>query len=304
MQQSVGEAGSELGARILVVYKKNFEEVHDTALEQMRECLDALSQERGVNTTFLAREKVEKSDFVDRDLIIVLGGDGTLTSISHNILGDTPVMGVNSDPQAENPEGSVGFYLDSDMQTFSADVRAALDAEAILNKMPRLQAEITTTSGNVMRSDPALNDLLLSNTQQYMPSKYRLQRGEIDVRQQSSGLLFSTFHGQGAWFRHVCDIEHMFFESSEINSHYLVVARDLHRNVRELEPSAYFEWTDEATLITSDMHRGYVVPDGWDEVHFVRGASVRVGIDAPVLNLLTFRSPMIDRLSHLLKRLD
>ena len=28
-------------------------------------------------------------------------------------------------------------------------------------------------------------------------------------------------------------------------------------------------WTDEETTITSDMHRGYVVPDGWDEVHFV-----------------------------------
>jgi len=304
MQQSIGAAREIVSARILVVYKKNFEGVHDTALEKMGECLDALQSERGVTTDFKARERVHKSDFTSRDLIITLGGDGTLTSISHNILDDTPVMGVNSDPQAADPQGSVGFFLDSDMLTFREDIRAALDGQATLNRMPRLQAEITTTSGNVMRSDPALNDLLVSNTHQYMPSKYRLQRGGIDVHQQSSGLLFSTFYGQGAWFRHVCNIEQRLFDADEIGSHYLVVARDLHREVREVDPAAYSDWTAEATVITSDMHRGYVVPDGWDEVHFVRGASVRVGIDAPPLNLLTFRTPMVDRLSHLLGRLD
>ena len=41
-----------------------------------------------------------------------------------------------------------------------------------------MQAEISTTSGNIIRSDPALNDLLLANTHQYQPSKYKLQRKE------------------------------------------------------------------------------------------------------------------------------
>jgi hypothetical protein len=56
------------------------------------------------------------------------------------------------------------------------------------------------------------------------------------------------------------------------------------------------DWTEESTTITSDMHRGYVVPDGWDEVHFNRGATITVNAEAPILRLLTFRRSMIARL--------
>ena len=58
------------------------------------------------------------------------------------------------------------------------------------------------------------------------------------------------------------------------------------------------EWADaspdaaNATVITSDMHRGYVVPDGWDEYQFNRGATVTVDLSGPVLQLLTFRKSM------------
>ena len=56
------------------------------------------------------------------------------------------------------------------------------------------------------------------------------------------------------------------------------------------------DWTDEETTITSDMHRGYVVPDGWDEVHFNRGATITVSADAPKLMLLTFRTTIEEKL--------
>ncbi len=286
---------------ILVVYKKNFEGVHDIALNQMIECLTDLKGEFEILIDYKAREQVKKQDFTKRDLIIVLGGDGTLTSISHNVLDDTPVMGVNSNPRTIDPQGSVGFYLDSDMSTFSEDIRSALNKKCIFNSLPRLQATITTTSGNIMRSDPALNDLLVANTQQYMPSKYNLKRGNIDIDQHSSGLLFSTFFGQGAWFRHICNIENMKVKVDDLNTNYLVVARDLSRDVRSLNPQAYWEWTNKNTTITSDMHRGYVVPDGWDELQFIRGASITVGINAPPLNLITFRNSMVSKLSHLIE---
>ena len=66
-----------------------------------------------------AREQVMRADFIGRDLVIVLGGDGTLTSISHNIDSNTPVMGVNSHPRSDDPNGSFGFYMDSDIDTFA-----------------------------------------------------------------------------------------------------------------------------------------------------------------------------------------
>ena len=193
---------------ILVVYKKNFEEVHDQALESIRNELDTIVSERGISVDYSARETVRRADFIQSDLVVVLGGDGTLTSIAHSVDSDTPVMGVNSHPRSEDEEGSYGFYMGSDPTNFPSDIRAAIDGNAIVNRLPRLQAEIETTSGNTIRCDPALNDLLIANTHQYQPSKYRLQRGkELDCKQYSSGCLFSTFLGQGAWFRHVVDIE-------------------------------------------------------------------------------------------------
>lgn len=294
-----------MSADILVVYKKNFEAVHDRAMDQIQFALEKLVETRGIRTEFTAREKVRHSDFIGRDLVIVVGGDGTLTSIAHNVGADTPVMGVNSHPRRDDPTGSFGFFMGSDPENFANDVVLALDGGAIDNDLPRLQAEIVTTSGNRIKCDPALNDLLVSNTHQYQPSHYRLQRdsdgmnGDIDAVQHSSGCLFSTFVGQGAWYRNICEMEGQTFPPSEIDSNYLFVSRELDGEQRR--PGEYMAWTAEPTVITSDMHRGYVVSDGWDETHFIRGATITISMNGPRLHLLTFRERIIDKLSHWLE---
>ena len=273
-------------ADVLLVYKKNFEGVHDESLQSVKDVLAA--QPDKIRVDIRAREQVRRADFIGRDLVIVLGGDGTLTSISHNIDSNTPVMGVNSHPRSGDPNGSVGFYMDSNIETFTQDLESALSGNAIVNRLPRLQATIETTSGNKIRSDPAMNDLLVANTHQYAPSKYNLRRGDIDIKQQSSGLLFSTWLGQGAWFNQIARKSNL-GNAEESQSHYLVIARDIDPSI---EDERYLTWTSEPTVITSDMHRGYVVPDGWDEYQFNRGATVTVDLSGPVLQLLTFRKSM------------
>ena len=211
-------------------------------------------------------------------------------------------MGVNSHPRDQDPEGSFGFYMESNVNTFAEDVRQALAGNAIVNDLPRLQAIIDSTSGNRFTTDPAMNDLLIANTHQYAPSKYHLRRGDEKCEQQSSGLLFSTWLGQGAWLNHAIskqELSHLKSKVSpaQIEDHYFVVARDLPHDKREASPWAWMDWTNEATIITSDMHRGYVVPDGWDEVHFNRGATITVNAEAPRLRLLTFRQSMIEKVT-------
>jgi len=288
---------------VLVVYKKNFEEVHDKALAAVRDALDELVRDRGTAISYKARETVSREDFVDRDLVIILGGDGTLTSIAHSIDSDTPVMGVNSHPQDDDEDGSYGFYMGTDTKHFAEDVRSALDGTGIVNVLPRLQAEIVTTSGKTVLSDPALNDLIIANTHQYQPSIYKLERGaegghgNIDTVQRSSGCLFSTFLGQGAWFRHVVNIEGATFPMDEVNERYLFASRDLPRAERA-DDGSYWAWTGQPTVMTSDMHRGYIVSDGWDETHFTRGARVTVDLSGPTLQLLTFRRTIHDRVAH------
>ena len=273
-------------ADVLLVYKKNFEGVHDESLESVKDVLNSKSST--IRVDIRAREQVRRADFIGRDLVIVLGGDGTLTSISHNIDSNTPVMGVNSHPRSDDPDGSYGFYMDCDVDTFEKDLEAALNGKAIVNRLPRLQATIETTSGNKIKSDPAMNDLLIANTHQYAPSKYHMRRGDIDTKQVSSGLVFSTWLGQGAWFNQIAR-ESNLGNADDSDTHYLVIARDIDAQITD---ERYMAWTNEPTVITSDMHRGYVVPDGWDEYQFNRGASITVDLSGPVLQLLTFRKTM------------
>ena len=80
---------------VLVVYKKNFESIHDESLSQLKVILEEMKSSHQLRVEMRARERVRRADFIGRDLVIVLGGDGTLTSISHNIDENTPVMGVN-----------------------------------------------------------------------------------------------------------------------------------------------------------------------------------------------------------------
>ena len=110
-------------------------------------------------------------------------------------------MGVNSHPRTNDPGGSYGFYMDSCIDTFEDDFQSVVSGTAVANELPRIQAIIDTTSGNRFTTDPAMNDLLIANTHQYAPSKYHLRRGNQQGHQQSSGLLFSTWYGQGAWLR-------------------------------------------------------------------------------------------------------
>ena len=291
-------------ADILLVYKKNFEAVHDVSLGLVTKALEESSQRRGgLRIDVRAREQVRRADFIGRDLVLVLGGDGTLTSISHNIDATTPVIGINSHPRTEDPLGSFGFYMGSNLDTFAEDLETALNGDAIVNELPRLQAIIDTTSGNRFTTDPAMNDLLIANTHQYAPSKYHLRRGDNKCLQQSSGLLFSTWLGQGAWLSNAAgkgDLEHLLqrVKDEQKSTHYFVLARDIAPAERERIPWSWMDWTDESTTITSDMHRGYVVPDGWDEVHFNRGATITVNTEAPKLRLLTFRRSMTARLDE------
>ncbi len=286
---------------VLVVYKKNFESIHDDSLDHLKSCLEDAKSNHQLRVEIRARERVRRADFIGRDLVIVLGGDGTLTSISHNIDESTPVMGVNSHPKAEDPTGSVGFYMDSTLDTFSQDLERALTGKAIVNNLPRLRAIIDSTSGNRYTTDPAMNELLIANTHQYAPSKYHLRRGDMSTDQQSSGLIFSTWLGQGAWFSHSLDQTSLaeireVVNLGEEDTHYFVLARDLDHQMRVDKKWSWLDWTETTTQILSDMHRGYVVPDGWDEVHFNRGASISVDLNAPKLRLLTFRQSMKERL--------
>ena len=69
--------------RLLVVFKKNHEEVHDSALRTVISILEERREDGEIQYRTVARESVSREDFIGPEVVILLGGDGTLTSISY-----------------------------------------------------------------------------------------------------------------------------------------------------------------------------------------------------------------------------
>jgi len=104
---------------ILVVYKKSAFELYSASpdektrefmaqnskdVKRMKRSHEAQKKTLDVITTELERrnikyEAIYRADLedIDRELVIVVGGDGTVLEVSHYVK-NTPILGVNSDP--------------------------------------------------------------------------------------------------------------------------------------------------------------------------------------------------------------
>jgi len=201
--------------RALVVYKKSYYELYgyteragrfaalqahrDTIIEPMR-----LSHEENtrtledVQTAFEAvgipydcRYRGEMGSVTGYDLLISVGGDGTFLEVARYAL-DTPVLGVNSDP-----ERSTAFFCAANRSTIRAHLAVLLAGHMHEVRLARLQVTINE------RPLPyyALNDLLIAHANPAAMTSYTLRLGAISEPQRSSGLWVSTAAGSTAAIR-------------------------------------------------------------------------------------------------------
>ncbi len=277
--------------RIIVVYRSDNGDVGEALAE-------ARGQLAGLDVAYIPRENLLKKD-AENAFVIVLGGDGTLLGASHRILDNySIVLGCRL------RESSVGYYCSADVK----DLRTAVDrvlngremVEFTVDRLSRLECILHTDTENWVRTDLALNEFFLGNTVPYFPSRYRLRiavpRGEwvdedcvVDLEQRSSGLLISTPHGYEGWMRHARNGADPATDSGRKRPPVFHVC------VRELmaaEPGTTYLPIDKGdkVFVRSDMHRGYVVPDSFDEYHFNRGTELEFRLSDRPLNLIRFPS--------------
>ncbi len=161
------------------------DEHHGRTLVELREALDRL----GARVSYRERERV--GDTSGYDLVITVGGDGTLLWVSHAV-GETPVLGVNSAPM-----DSVGYLCGARM----GDVGARLEALA-RGELPRVRVarmRVSVDGRAVHRR--VLNDALFAHPNPAMTSRYLLDfRGRRDEHK-SSGIWLSTPAGSTAAVR-------------------------------------------------------------------------------------------------------
>jgi NAD+ kinase len=126
------------------------------------------------------------------DLVIVLGGDGSLLSAARNLAHHaTPVLGVN--------RGRLGFLTDVSPDEIAEQVPAVLAGNFEREERSLLDASVVRDGNTVARAD-ALNDVVVNSGTSAQMIEFELYiDGEFVYRQRADGLIVSTPTGSTAY---------------------------------------------------------------------------------------------------------
>lgn len=156
---------------------------HETTVREVKAALAVL----GADIACLVRTG-EPFDCKGLDLVITVGGDGTLLSASHFVAG-VPVLGINS-----APSHSVGFFCGARAGEAASAIGRALRGElrrAVLTRMlVRKNSEVVAAR--------VLNDALFCHASPAATSRYLIRLGDIEEEQKSSGFWIGPAAGSTA----------------------------------------------------------------------------------------------------------
>lgn len=107
------------------------------------------------------------------ELVVIVGGDGTLLGASHGVGPNVPVLGVNSSPQY-----SVGFFCGAKKGQVKESLVAALGGELRRSELARMRVEL---NGQPLH-DRVLNEALFCHESPAATSRYILRLVGADGR--------------------------------------------------------------------------------------------------------------------------
>jgi NAD+ kinase len=169
--------------RIGVVLKTTGTEAAELGKELLDE-LDRLDLEVVIDRESAAVLKsdstVERQDLPSRvDLVVVLGGDGTLLSVTRGAINGTPILGINM--------GTLGFLTEHPAESLIPMLHATLEGHANTARRERLLVSVQKP-GNETSIHPVLNDAVIN--------KSALAR-MLDLSVHVNGALVSRFRADG-----------------------------------------------------------------------------------------------------------
>ena len=158
-------------------------EAHEACVREVFEALALLS----IGARHIG-SPAESFDAEGARLVITVGGDGTLLTASHHVVG-TPVLGVNS-----APGHSVGFFCGTGPGSVEKNLRRALAGELESVTLTRMEV---SRNGRLV-SSRVLNDALVCHSCPAATSRYILEIDGITEEQRSSGFWIGPAAGSTA----------------------------------------------------------------------------------------------------------
>ena len=287
--------------RVLVVYKKStYQRYVGRAQERLEELIahsdisvEGLMQEHEVHQETLKRAKSALRELGARavlryrpepmpeegawDLIVTLGGDGTLLWASHLADSSTPMLAINS-----APDTSVGYFCAGDGHNVDEVLSAALAGRLKSSRLARMRVEL----GDRLISTRVLNDALYCHESPAATSRYILDHAGSRERQMSSGVWVGPAAGSTAALRSAGG-KVLPIGSQKIQ----FVVREPYRGVdHRYDLIKGLVAPGEGLEITSRMTKGRLFLDGTQKVHAVGiGDRVRMTLSDEPLTLLGLR---------------
>jgi NAD+ kinase len=132
----------------------------------------------------LCRTDMHRSDFLNQ-LVIAIGGDGTLLDCSH-YCSDSPILGVNSDP-----ESSIGALCAATATTFRDILKEIIAGQLLPKPLARLEVKL---NGQTL-IPLATNDLLFCHQNPASLSRFSIKLNQVTESHRSSGIWIATAAG-------------------------------------------------------------------------------------------------------------
>ncbi len=221
-------------------------------------------QQREISPRVLYR--AELKPITNTDLVITVGGDGTLLEVSHYIKDNTPILGVNS-----NPESSVGYFSCATKDTFSS----ILDQLENYTKCKLQRLQLTIDRQKI--PELILNDLLIAHRNPAAMTRYEMKVDGNDIMNlknekslRSSGLVVCTAAGSTAWMYEQGGII-MPLSSTQIQYH----ERD--------QRNSPFSFANQSIYLRSITREGIIYIDGEHiKYPFALGTSLELTLGIPL----------------------
>jgi len=165
---------------------------HNTHVKSVASLLELLKRQFTSNIQCIGREELAPQHVEKADLVVSIGGDGTVLSVSHFLDDSIPLLGVNSDPSLPSEKqvakktderrshGALCYCTSSDMHELLPMV---LGKEVMPTRRTRIQTVIQSMLKET-KLPPALNDVLIAHPSPAAVSRFRLA-------------LLSEMHGDG-----------------------------------------------------------------------------------------------------------
>jgi len=284
--------------RVLVVYKKStYQRYVGRAQKRLEELIEhgdnsvaGLLHEHEIHQETLGRAKSALRDLGARavlryrpeplpdegawDLIVTLGGDGTLLWASHLADSSTPMLAINS-----APDTSVGYFCAGDAHNVDEVLAAALEGTLKSTRLARMRVDV----GDDVISARVLNDALYCHESPAATSRYILEFGGEQERQMSSGVWVGPAAGSTAAIRSAGG-KVLPTGSQKIQ----FVVREPYRGVdNKYRLVKGMVAPGEELRITSRMTKGRIFLDGTQKVYSVGiGDRIRMTLSQEPLTLL------------------